>query len=107
MVDRKLDKPFKAQKYDNLDELRADKTAGSFYINEYDGEFYFHYICPCGCGQYGCLTMGKGVKPPDSPSWQWDGNMAAPDLQPSLWHKWGPNKDHWHGWLRNGIWKDA
>lgn len=37
-------------------------------------------------------------------SWNWDGNMEAPTLTPSILH-WGAGRDNpptWHGYLKNG-----
>lgn len=66
-----------------------------------------YYVCPCGCQYIGYLPF----KPAPSPSWHWDGNRERPDLEPSIHHRLrNPDgterKTHFHGWLRNGIWKD-
>jgi hypothetical protein len=45
---------------------------------------------------YVSLPIGT-VKPPSSPSWQWDGNRESPTLSPSVW-----THGHWHGFIRNG-----
>lgn len=59
----------------------------------------WYYGCPCGCGAAGALRAQKGTKPPESPSWSWDGSIEAPTLSPSVNHI-----GHWHGWLKGGIW---
>lgn len=56
------------------------------------------YVCPCGCGNLGSLNF----RPHPSPSWEWDGNKEAPTLSPSVNHI-----DHWHGYLRAGVWISA
>ncbi len=84
------------------DEFGSGRIAGSFRVTEpdSDGEQFFWYCCPCGCGRITPLEVGNGFKPADSPSWRWNGSLSAPDLQPSVHHV-----GHWHGYLRNGVWE--
>ena len=69
---------------------------------EPEGEQRLWWSCPCGCGHVTFLHVGKGFKPADGPSWEWNGSMDAPTLSPSV-HRVG----HWHGWLRNGVWESC
>lgn len=80
----------------------AEGAPGSFRVSDpdEDGEQYFTYVCPCGCGSKGPLIVGKGFKPvSDEPTWEWNGSLDRPSLRPSVWHK-----GHWHGWLTDGVW---
>ncbi len=57
------------------------------------------FVCPCGCKTVvGFLSVLKGPKMPGF--WQWDGDLIAPTLTPSI-----RRLDHcrWHGWLRAGV----
>lgn len=59
------------------------------------------YQCPCGCGIVGRLRF-RGSDSGVHPSWEFDGNEAAPTLKPSVDHV-----GHWHGWLTAGEWKSV
>lgn len=87
--------PVKAQRFESID--KVEKVPGAFEYYK-SGDRYpagMIYACPCGCGRTGALAF----RPHESPSWEWDGNMDAPTLSPSVHHV-----GHWHGWLRGGIW---
>lgn len=76
---------------------------------ERPGDFYYlsalgqergalGFMCPCGCGSEGILPF----KPwHESPSWNWDGNLEAPTLNPSVQRN---ITCKWHGWLTKGMW---
>lgn len=91
-----------------VDDLDQDQRPGAFaYFRS--GDRYpagMDYRCPCGCGQTGPLDF----RPHESPSWEWDGNIEAPTLKPSVHHRYlirGEWKTHWHGYLTAGIWKEC
>lgn len=86
------------------DDFHARNVPGSFYVGppDSDGEQSFWYRCPCGCGSKSPLTVGDGFKPSGGPSWKWNGSLEKPELQPSVNHV-----NHWHGWLRGGIWQSC
>ena len=45
---------------------------------------------------------------PGKPHWQWDGNLEAPTLSPSILVEAVPNwNEGWHGFLREGKLIDA
>ncbi|OJU12767.1 MAG: hypothetical protein BGN85_08890 [Alphaproteobacteria bacterium 64-11] len=92
--------PVKAQRFDDIDDV--DKQSGAFkYFKA--GDRYpagMIYSCPCGCGARGALRFRPAE--PAHPSWEWDGNMEAPTLSPSVHHV-----GHWHGWLQGGVWKSC
>lgn len=60
------------------------------------------YSCPCGCGSTYPLPIRPKGEPVERPSWELSGYPDAPTLSPSIDHK-----DHWHGWLQGGFWKQA
>jgi hypothetical protein len=96
--------PVRAQHIADKEAFRVGgvgQVPGSFRVDEPDddGERYFWFCCPCGCGDISSLTVGEGFKPADPPSWTWNGSFNSPELQPSV-HRVG----HWHGWLRAGVW---
>lgn len=97
-------------------------------VNESDaakaGDFQFHGVdygptdTPCGdadrqgrlayrcprtgqpCGE---IIIGKEHKPQlGCPTWQWDGNLEAPTLTPSI-----NCRGCWHGYLRAGIFEEC
>lgn len=87
--------PVTAQRFEDIDSVQAQAGAFEYYRA---GDRYpagMIYCCPCGCGATGSLAF----RPHESPSWDWDGNMDAPTLSPSVHHV-----GHWHGWLRGGVW---
>lgn len=93
--------PVPAQHVPDKTEFLYERIPGSFRVEPPDsfGERTFWYVCPCGCRSVGPLTVGDGFKPPDSPTWRWNGSYARPALDPSVWWK-----GHWHGWLKDGVW---
>jgi hypothetical protein len=91
----------KAVHVEDFKAFRDQRLAGSFHVEnpDEDGEQFFWYCCPCGCGTVGPLLVGNGFKPEAGPSWNWNGWVTAPTLMPSVNHV-----GHWHGWLRGGEW---
>lgn len=90
--------PVTASMYDDIDTVSAIAGAFEYYK---DGDRFpagMIYCCPCGCGNIGALPF----RPHASPSWDWDGNMEAPTLQPSVHHV-----GHWHGYLSAGVWSSC
>lgn len=89
--------PVQAQRFEDIWEI-DHPGAFEFYR---EGDRYpagMIYACPCGCGTRGSLAF----RPHPSPSWEWDGNLDAPTLSPSVHHV-----GHWHGYLRNGVWESV
>ncbi|MBW4708638.1 hypothetical protein KX928_12670 [Roseobacter sp. YSTF-M11] len=80
--------------------LKAE-VPGSFSLSGNGGGKYgFWYYCPCGCGIRARILVGDGFKPPKGTSWNWNGSLSEPTLNPSINHV-----GHWHGWLRDGYWE--
>lgn len=88
--------------FPDFDEFRQSTIAGCIHIEERPDHTYLFYVCPCGCGHIGRLTVGLRHKPTASPSWHWNGSVTEPTLAPSVHHV-----GHWHGWLRDGYWSAA
>lgn len=60
------------------------------------------HSCPCGCGSIGRLNVDpRHFKP----CWRFDGNPDAPTLTPSvLIRERDGTGEHWHGYLKAGVW---
>jgi len=59
------------------------------------------FVCPCGCGVVGHLT----IRPcNERPSWEWDGNQEKPTLSPSIQKT---TDCRWHGFLRAGVFEEC
>lgn len=84
------------------EEFEQQLVPGAFLVQEGNGRIAFHYRCPCGCGSIGLLMVGRGKKPPESPTWKWNGSTKSPTLEPSVNHV-----GHWHGFLTDGVWRSA
>lgn len=96
MAEVKLPAPVKAKRFDDIDQVEGVPGAFEYFKS---GDRYpagMIYCCPCGCRQTGSLHF----RPDASPSWDWDGNLETPTLNPSVHHV-----GHWHGFLEKGYWK--
>lgn len=60
----------------------------------------FHFVCPCGCGAIGGVTVaGDGC-------WEWNGSRDKPTVRPSV--RLGDKRgSHWHGFLTDGVWSSC
>lgn len=61
------------------------------------------FVCPCGCGIVGSLTIRDAVAT-ERPSWEWDGNVEKPTLSPSIQKT---SSCRWHGYLRAGVFEEC
>ena len=91
--------PVKAQLLESIDEIRDVPGAFEYYRYQDQYPAGILYCCPCGCGRIGSLHFRHVPKLDSHDTWVWDGNMEKPTLTPSVRHK-----DHWHGFLTNGVW---
>jgi len=84
--------------------IRKDLKPGTFaFLDNQNGErAAIEYVCPCGCGALGALTIRK--EGGDSPSWLWCGNEEDPTLTPSILRTAGCK---WHGYLTRGCFIDC
>ncbi|WP_425099150.1 DUF6527 family protein [Tropicibacter sp. S64] len=66
------------------------------------------FLCPCGCGLVQRITVGIGFKPVlSTPTWNWNGSIMAPTLDPSVNIPKTTICPGWHGWLRGGYWEEC
>jgi hypothetical protein len=98
----------KATRVDDLFD-EAGRAPGAFKFFAADGERAgFNFRCPRGA----CDHMGSvRFAPPASNGWTWDGDAEAPTIEPSVLLKVGDGqgglREHWHGWLRAGVWESC
>lgn len=64
------------------------------------------WTCPRTGQPCGGIMIGHPDKPPRKPSWQWDGNVEAPTLHPSINCN-GPGGCGWHGYMVAGVMKEC
>lgn len=64
-------------------------------VEEPTGQRRFWFVCP-GCKWISAIAL-RPVSDGSPQSWEFNGNMNAPTLHPSINHV-----DCWHGWLRDG-----
>lgn len=80
---------------------------GEYYItspnpNE-DGMRRLSFRCPCGCGDLAEIRIREdGIN--DSKAWGWNKDEVCPTVTPSICI--GPG-EHWHGYLRNGVFESC
>lgn len=60
------------------------------------GQRRFWFVCPGPCKSLAPLAL-RPVVDGSAQSWDFDGNVAAPTLSPSINHV-----GCWHGWLQGG-----
>lgn len=92
--------------FPDRDDHRESRIAGSFFIRDDlkpgdEGDFWFW--CPCGCGSLCAITVGIEHKPDGGPTWNFNGKTLTPTLHPSV----NRHGCGWHGWLRDGYWKEV
>jgi hypothetical protein len=75
---------------------RKDFPPGKTYRLKTDEHEVWYFICPCGCGGLGGVSIGGD-------GWKWDGNEEQPTLSPSILLK----PCGWHGYLVKGEWKSV
>lgn len=66
-------------------------------VTKPNGQRRFWFVCP-GCKTIASIAL-RPVVDGSAQSWDFDGNMEAPTLLPSVNHV-----GCWHGWLRAGEW---
>jgi len=89
--------PVKAKRIEDIDAEPDLPGAFEYYQAGDQYPAGLIYICPCGCKRTGALAFRN--QGGERPSWEWDGNLEAPTLSPSVHHV-----GHWHGWLQAGVW---
>jgi len=90
-------------------EAVQDGEPGTFFINVSNPDKISMVLqCPCGCKDVSQISLHQQSN--NTKGWYWDGIIRKPTLSPSL-HKQtersdGKLIDHWHGWLKQGIWRE-
>jgi hypothetical protein len=90
---------------------RVKQHPGAFcYVSRHGRRVGIIHSCPCGCGTLGYLNFGENC----APRWTLTGPEDAPTLDPSVaMVAHADDTDirhdgyHWHGYLRNGLWKSC
>lgn len=59
-----------------------------------------NFVCECGCKSVQSVTI-KHLN--NTKGWEWDGNLDAPTLAPSIWSKKDKGGCGWHGWIKAGV----
>lgn len=78
------------------DELPSYERGEFEVITEPSGQCRFWFVCPGPCKSIAAIAL-RPVVDSSAQSWDFDGNLEAPTLNPSINHV-----GCWHGWLRNG-----
>lgn len=65
-------------------------------IEEPSGQKRFWFVCPGPCKSVAPIAL-RPVVDGSAQSWEFDGNLEEPTLQPSINHL-----GCWHGWLKAG-----
>jgi hypothetical protein len=86
---------------DDDEALRLIERGQFDVAREPSGQLRFWFVCPGKCKSLTAIALRPVVE--GSPqSWQWDGDMRAPTLTPSINHV-----GCWHGWLTGGVFKEC
>lgn len=93
----------RAIRYENRTAFRASSPPGAILFDLTGDTMAMWFQCPCGCGDFARIPVGRNVKPAQSPSWKWTGPLNDPTLEPSV-HQLNCG---WHGWLRAGYWESV
>lgn len=77
--------------------FRESEHQGEFeVITEPSGQRRFWFVCPGPCKSITAIAL-RPVVDGSAESWEFDANLNAPTLNPSINHV-----GCWHGWLRAG-----
>ncbi len=87
----------KARHRPGLSGFPDDEQPGEFdVVTEPDGQRRMWFVCPGPCKMMTAIAL-RPVLGPAVPSWEFDGDLTAPTLKPSINHV-----GCWHGWLTKG-----
>lgn len=83
---------------DDADDAFEHAERGQFdVVTKPSGQRRFWFVCPGPCKSIASIALRPVVD--DSPqSWEFNGDMEKPTLNPSINHV-----DCWHGWLKEGV----
>jgi hypothetical protein len=87
---------------DSVWDGKTEARQGQFdVITEPSGQRRFWFVCPGPCKSLSAIAL-RPVVDGSSQSWEFDGNLAAPTLSPSINHG-----GCWHGWLQAGEFRSC
>lgn len=93
--------PITATKVDH-DRIFDDDVPDGAFCFKSDEPSRVYLVCPCGCKALMHLGIRRAGEPRSStPQWEWDGNLKAPSLDPSIRDLGGCR---FHGYLKRGVW---
>lgn len=98
--DHILDEDKRVLRSDGEQWCRPDMAPGtsSWSRNMQDEIVGLLFVCPCGCGSIGDLSIKEGY---GGSVWRHNGDFEHPTLEPSV-QKTSPCR--WHGFLERGFW---
>lgn len=76
--------------------LAVERGQFEIVTSRINGQRRFWFVCPGACKSIAPIAL-RPVVDGSPQSWEFDGNLDAPTLQPSINHV-----GCWHGWLRAG-----
>ncbi len=68
---------------------------------------YLTFRCPCGCGMRSGISVAHDPAAPHKQPWTWNGDLDKPDCSPSIRTFDMDGQEHWHGYLRNGVFESC
>lgn len=84
----------------------ACKEPGDFYFSPpnpaENGMRLLSFLCPCGCGELCGIRVRDDGQNIDG-AWGWNKDEEKPTTTPSI----AINQNHWHGYLKNGVFESC
>jgi len=68
---------------------------------------YLTFRCPCGCGIRAGIRVARDPAAPEKEPWSWNGDLEKPTTTPSIRIFDVDGKEHWHGYLTDGVFKSC
>ena len=88
--------------FDDDDTALLAAKPGQFEVTaEPSGQRRFWFVCPGPCKSISAIAL-RPVVDGSAQSWEFDGNLDAPTLTPSINHV-----GCWHGWLTAGQFRSC
>lgn len=73
-----------------------------FFTEPKDGEMQLTFLCPCGCGSPCGISIREDGQHTEK-NWGWNQDRDKPTTNPSIFIN--PTKNHWHGYLTDGVFR--
>lgn len=84
-----------------VDDLDEGQPGQFDVVTEPSGQRRFWFVCPGPCKSIAALAL-RPVLDGSPQSWDFDGDLEATTLSPSINHV-----GCWHGWLRAGVFSET